>query len=143
MIKCCNKNSLPVSRFCFTFLKKTISRLACLCLSLLAPRPPQPITSLSCCCQCTSGVCPWRCVSMGSVQSCVAASLSACSLCILYVHVYRPHQLLKSNVLRGSSLPAAAYLYFRCARRAAGRRAGCLYPPHGADDVTYTITDCR
>lgn len=80
---------------------------------------------------------------MGSVQSCVAASLSACSLYILYVHVYRPHELLKSSVLRSGSLPAAAYLYFRCARRAASRRAGCLYPPHGADDVTYTITDCR
>lgn len=81
---------------------------------------------------------------MGSVQSRVAAaSLSACSLALLYLHLNRPHQLLKSNVLRSGSLPAAAYLYFRCAKRVAERRAGCLYPLHGADDVTYTIIDCR
>lgn len=80
---------------------------------------------------------------MGSVHSRVAASLSLCSVYFLYIYIYRPHRLIKSNALSSGSLPGVAYLYLRCAYRAAARRAGCLYPAHGANYVKYTVTDCR
>lgn len=82
-------------------------------------------------------------VLMGSVYSRVAASLSLCSVYLLYFYIYRPHRLIKSKALSSGSLPGVVYLYFRCVCRAVGRRAGCLYPAHGADDVKYTVTDCR
>lgn len=78
---------------------------------------------------------------MGSVQSCVFVSISAYSAYFFYVHVYRSHKLLKTEI-NYNKLPSFAYLYLKYLSRAAARRKGRLYATNKRD-VVYTIVDCR
>lgn len=78
---------------------------------------------------------------MGSVQSCVFVSISAYSAYFFYVHLYRSHKLLKTEI-NSNKLPSFAYLYLKYLSRAAARRKGRLYATNKRD-VVYTIVDCR
>lgn len=75
---------------------------------------------------------------MGSVQSCVFVSISAY---FLYVHVYRSHKRLKTEI-DYNKLPTLAYLYLRYLSRAVARRKGRLDATNRCD-VSYTIVNCR
>lgn len=79
---------------------------------------------------------------MGSVQSCVLASISAYSAYFVYVHIYRSHKLLKTNKLDYNKLPSIAYLYLQYLSKAAARRKGCLNATNTCG-VVYTIVNCR
>lgn len=79
---------------------------------------------------------------MGSVQSCVLASISAYSAYFVYVHIYRSHKLLKTKELDSGRLPSVAYLYLKYLSKAAARRKGCLHATN-TRGVVYTIVNCR
>lgn len=79
--------------------------------------------------------------TMGSVQSCVFFSISAYSAYFLYVHVYRSHKLLKTEI-NYNKLPTFAYLYLKYLSRAVARRKGRLYATNRCD-LLYTIVNCR
>lgn len=78
---------------------------------------------------------------MGGVQSCVFVSISAYSAYFLYVHVYRSHKRLKTEI-DYNKLPTLAYLYLRYLSRAVARRKGRLDATNRCD-VSYTIVNCR
>lgn len=79
---------------------------------------------------------------MGSVQSRIVASLAACSVYFVYVHIYCSHTLLKTNVLNSDRLPSFVYLYMKYLTKALSRRTGCLYTTNKCE-VVYTILNCR
>lgn len=81
-------------------------------------------------------------VTMGGLQSCVVASLTVCSVYVVYVHLYSSHKLLKTSVLKHDRLPSFAYLYVKYLTKALTRRKGCLYA-RNTRDVVYTIVGCR
>lgn len=81
---------------------------------------------------------------MGNTQSYVGASLSVCSVCLLYVYFYSSHQLLKTNSLTSDRLPGLDYLFIKYLTRALTRRTGHLYPATKKQcEVVYTILNCR
>ncbi|XP_074493308.1 uncharacterized protein LOC141768817 isoform X1 [Sebastes fasciatus] len=80
---------------------------------------------------------------MGSAQSSCVASLSVCSVYLLYVHIYGSYKLLKTNVLN-ERLPSFVYLYIKYVTKAVTRRTGCLQPAATEKrDVVYTLLNCR
>ncbi|XP_069557702.1 uncharacterized protein [Brachyistius frenatus] len=80
---------------------------------------------------------------MGNAQSYVTASLSACSVYLLYVYVYRAHEALKTNVLQSDKLPSFLYLYGKYLSRALTRREGHLCAAAEEREVIYTVLNCR
>ncbi|KAL3976251.1 low density lipoprotein receptor adapter protein 1 [Sarotherodon galilaeus] len=79
---------------------------------------------------------------MGNAQSYIVASLSVCSVYLVYVHVYCAHKLLKTNELHSDKLPSNAYVYMKYLSRRVTRRAGCLYGTEKQEAV-YTVVSCR
>lgn len=79
---------------------------------------------------------------MGNVQSCVLASISACSAYFVYVHIYRSHKLLKTNELDYNKLPSLAYLYLKYLSKAVARGKGHFRATNRCG-VLYTIVNCR
>ncbi|XP_076587797.1 uncharacterized protein LOC143321376 [Chaetodon auriga] len=81
---------------------------------------------------------------MWSPQSCVVASVAACSLYLAYAYIYCSHKLLKTNVLNNDRLPSLVYLYMKYLAKALTRRTGRLYvAPSSRKDVVYTLLGCR
>ncbi|KAL3976266.1 deoxyribonuclease II [Sarotherodon galilaeus] len=79
---------------------------------------------------------------MGNAQSYIVASLSVCSVYLVYVHVYCAHKLLKTNELHSDKPPSNAYVYMKYLSRRVTRRAGCLYGTEKQEAV-YTVVSCR
>lgn len=79
---------------------------------------------------------------MGSAQSCVLASISACSAYFVYVHIYRSHKLLQTNELDYNRLPSFAYLYLRYLSKSVARRKGRVRATNRCG-AFYTIVNCR
>ena len=84
-------------------------------------------------------------VEMGNAQSCGVACLTVGSVYLLYAHIYRSHQLLKTNVLSSDHLPSSLYLYLRSLSRAVSRTTGHLHapPPRKRRDAVFTVLRCR
>ncbi|CAG5919747.1 unnamed protein product [Menidia menidia] len=82
---------------------------------------------------------------MGNTRSLLAASLSLCSVSLVFFHFYSSHQLLKAEVLSGDRLPSFFYLHVKYLLRAVTRSSGRLYPAAapGARKAVYTVRDCR
>ncbi|XP_008285277.1 uncharacterized protein LOC103361061 isoform X2 [Stegastes partitus] len=81
---------------------------------------------------------------MGNTHSFVVASLSVCSVYLVYVHIYCAHRLLKTNVLNSDKLPSIVYLYLRYCSRVISRRSGHLNRTAAPRcDPVYTILSCR
>lgn len=80
---------------------------------------------------------------MGSAQSYIVASLSACSVYLGYVCIYCSYKLLKTNVLNGDNLPSFLYLYIKYWTRALTRRTGYLYATPKTGEAVYTVLKCR
>ncbi|XP_047448564.1 uncharacterized protein si:ch211-12e13.1 [Mugil cephalus] len=82
---------------------------------------------------------------MGNVQGHVFASVSVCSVYLIYVHIYCAHKALKTNVLYFDKLPSFVYLYVKYWFRSLTRREGCLYAAHATTDsqAVYTVLNCR
>nr|XP_019949261.1 PREDICTED: uncharacterized protein LOC109633679 isoform X1 [Paralichthys olivaceus] len=86
------------------------------------------------------------CVKMGNAQSCGVACLALSSVYFLYAHIYRSHQLLRTNVFTSDHLPGSFYLYLRRVSRAASRRAGHLHTtPQKKEEggTVFTVLQCR
>lgn len=79
---------------------------------------------------------------MGNAQSYIVASLSVCSVYLVYVHVYCAHKLLKTTELHSDKLPSDAYVYMKYLSRRVTRRAGCLYGTV-KQEAGYTVVSCR
>ncbi|XP_035515078.1 uncharacterized protein si:ch211-12e13.1 [Morone saxatilis] len=78
------------------------------------------------------------------MRSYAVASLTACSVYVVYVYIYCSHKLLKTNVLNNERLPSFVYLYIRYVSRAVTRRTGCLYTAAPQrTEVVYTVLNCR
>ncbi|KAM7416088.1 hypothetical protein PAMA_018252 [Pampus argenteus] len=81
---------------------------------------------------------------MGNTQSYIVASLSVCSVCLVYVYIYSSHQLLKTNVVTSDRLPSSGYLFIKYLTKALTRRTGYLYPAAKTQrEVVYTVLNCR
>lgn len=81
---------------------------------------------------------------MGNAQSYIAASVTACSVYLVYVHIYSSHKLLKTNVLNNERLPSSVYLYMKYLTKALTRRTGCLRTDTTREcKVVYTVLNCR
>lgn len=81
---------------------------------------------------------------MGNVQSYVVASLTVCSVYVVYSHIYCSHTLLKTNVLNNDRLPSFVYLYIKYLTKALSRRTGCLHTATTKTcEVVYTVFNCR
>ncbi|XP_034452516.1 uncharacterized protein si:ch211-12e13.1 [Hippoglossus hippoglossus] len=82
---------------------------------------------------------------MGNAQSCGVACLTVGSVYLLYAHIYRSHQLLKTNVLSSDHLPSFLYLYLRSLSRAVSRRSGHLHatPPKKRREAVFTVLQYR
>ncbi|XP_031156481.1 uncharacterized protein si:ch211-12e13.1 isoform X2 [Sander lucioperca] len=81
---------------------------------------------------------------MGNEQSYIVASLSLCSVYLVYVHIYRSWKLLKTNVLYDENVPSLAYVYIKYVTKALTRRTGCLYTATTKEhEVVYTVLNCR
>ncbi|XP_041793746.1 uncharacterized protein si:ch211-12e13.1 isoform X2 [Chelmon rostratus] len=79
---------------------------------------------------------------MLTAQSCGVASLTVCSLYVLYVYIYCSHKLLKTRVLNNDRLPSSVYVYMKYLAKALTRRTGCLYTAKKSD-VVFTVLSCR
>lgn len=79
---------------------------------------------------------------MGNAQSYIVATLSVCSVYLVYVHVYCAHKLLKTTELHSDKLPSDAYVYMKYLSRRVTRRAGCLYGTE-KQEAGYTVVSCR
>ncbi|XP_036954889.1 uncharacterized protein si:ch211-12e13.1 [Acanthopagrus latus] len=81
---------------------------------------------------------------MGNAQSYIAASVTACSVYLVYVHIYSSHKLLRTNVLDNERLPSSVYLYMKYLTKALSRRTGCLCTDTTREcQVVYTVLNCR
>ncbi|KAM9743267.1 uncharacterized protein ACNS7B_010825 [Menidia menidia] len=82
---------------------------------------------------------------MGNTRSLLAASLSLCSVSLVFFHFYSSHQLLKAKVLSRERLPGFFYLYVKYLFRVVTRSSGRLYPAAapGARAAVYTVRNCR
>ncbi|XP_028269127.1 uncharacterized protein LOC114440809 [Parambassis ranga] len=82
---------------------------------------------------------------MGNAQSYIVASLSVCSLYFVYVHIYRAHKVLKSNVLESDKLPSFVYLYIKYFSKSLTRKTGNLYATQTRKkcESVYTVLSCR
>ncbi|XP_056150546.1 uncharacterized protein si:ch211-12e13.1 isoform X2 [Lampris incognitus] len=83
---------------------------------------------------------------MGNAQSCIIISVSACSVFLLYAHIYRSHKTLQTNAVNyDGRLPSFGYLYFKYVINALCRKQGHLYPSNakGKFDVAYNVLNCR
>ncbi|KAM7018078.1 uncharacterized protein LKV04_001724 [Tautogolabrus adspersus] len=80
---------------------------------------------------------------MGTAQSFIVSSLTVCSVCFLYVHIYSSHMALKRSVLDDKSLPSFVFLYIKYLIRILTRRRGYLYTETKQCEVDYTALNCR
>ncbi|XP_039659139.1 uncharacterized protein si:ch211-12e13.1 isoform X3 [Perca fluviatilis] len=81
---------------------------------------------------------------MGTERGYIVASLSLCSVYLVYVHIYRSWKLLKTNVLSDENVPGFAYLYIKYVTKAVTRRTGVLYTATTKKhQVVYTVLNCR
>lgn len=82
---------------------------------------------------------------MGNAQSCIIASLSVCSVYLIYAHIYCSHILLQSNVISSERLPSFGYLFVNYLIKALTRRPGHLYSRKTKEsyEVVYTVLNCR
>ncbi|XP_053726890.1 uncharacterized protein si:ch211-12e13.1 [Synchiropus splendidus] len=78
---------------------------------------------------------------MGNVHSYVVASATACSLYVIYAHIYCSHKLLHSREFRSDQLPSPSYLCLRYLIRSLSRTRGRLNAtPRDQGELVCTVS---